>query len=162
MATIVIPRAIAERVRREAERLGISLEEYLLGVLLELISRDLDPKSKAREFIRAAAGLLEQAREELERENLRQAAEKVWGACALSIKAYAYWREGRRLSSHKELWEYKDVVAREVGEWVKSSWFAASSMHTCFYEGWCTKTDVERALKEVERVVEEISKEIEP
>jgi len=31
MATIVIPRAIAERVRREAERLGVSLEEDLLG-----------------------------------------------------------------------------------------------------------------------------------
>jgi len=135
MTTIVIPRVIAEKVRREAERLGISLEEYLL----ELISRDLDPKSKAKEFIRTAIDLLEQVREELEKENLRQAAEKIWGACALSIKAYAYWKEGKRLSSHKELWEYKDVVAKEIGEWVKNSWFAASSMHTYFYEGWCTK-----------------------
>jgi len=158
MATIVIPRAIAEKVRREAEKLGISLEEYLL----ELISRDLDPKSKAKEFIRTAIDLLEQAREEFEKENLRQAAEKIWGACALSIKAYAYWKEGKRLSSHKELWEYKDVVVKEIGEWVKNSWFAASSMHMCFYEGWCTKTDVERALKEVEKIVEEISKKIKP
>jgi len=41
----------------------------------------------------------------------------VWGAAALAVKAYALWREGRRLAGHRELWEYKSIVADEVGGW---------------------------------------------
>ena len=106
--TITLPRVIVERIRREAERLGLSLDEYLV----ELLSQSLDPRDRAREYAEAAKELLEQARRELEKGNVRQAAEKAWGATALAVKAYAYWKEQRRLSSHEELWEY----ARRIKE----------------------------------------------
>ena len=154
--SIPIPRKIAERVRREAEKLGLSLEGYVV----ELLVQSLDPKDRALEYIEAAKELLLQARVELGKGDLRQAAEKMWGATALAIKAFAEWREGRRLSSHRELWEYKDVVANELGEWVRDSWNAGNSMHTCFYEGWCTKTDVEKNLAKIEKLVREIEARI--
>jgi hypothetical protein len=91
---------------------------------------------------------------------VRQAAKKLWGAAALSIKAYAYWRENRRLSSHRELWEYKRRVAREIGNWVFDSWALANEIHTCFYEGWCEHVDVEEALKRIEKLVKEIALKI--
>ncbi len=62
-------------MQKEAEKLGMSLEEYVL----ELVAQGLDPKNRAREYIEAAKDLLSQAREELERDNARQAAEKLWG-----------------------------------------------------------------------------------
>ena len=34
------------------------------------------------------------------------------------MKAYAYWREGKRLASHGELWRYVDVLTEELGGWV--------------------------------------------
>lgn len=37
-----------------------------------------------------ALDLLEEAREELGKGNVRQAAEKLWGAAALAVKAHAY------------------------------------------------------------------------
>ncbi len=40
-----IPRGVAERLEREARRLGVSLEEYVL----ELLLGDLDPPGRARE-----------------------------------------------------------------------------------------------------------------
>ena len=80
------------------------------------------------------------------------------GATVLVVKAYAYWREGKRLSSHSELWRYKDKVAEELGEWVKDAWSNAVHMHVCFYEGWCTRGDVEIALKRAEKLVKEVSK----
>lgn len=43
--------------------------------------------------------LIGRAREELAKGNIRQAAENVWGAAALAVKAYAAWKEGRRLVS---------------------------------------------------------------
>jgi len=150
--TIILPRTIIEHAKREAKKLGISLEEYLL----ELVSSGLDPKDKAAEYIKVAEELLEQSREELRKGDLRQAAEKVWGAAALSIKAYAYWKEGKRLASHGELWEYKDRLSKEIGEWVREVWMMASSMHICFYEGWCTERDIEVTYKHVEKLVKEI------
>ncbi len=149
---ISIPRSLAEHARRLAEQLGLSLEEYIV----ELIVKELDPGSRAVEYINAAKELLEEAKKELEKGNIRQAAEKVWGAGALAVKAYAYWKEGKRLTSHRELWLYKDKLVDELGEWISDVWAHANSMHTCFYEAWCTRRDVEIALRQVGKLVEEI------
>ena len=149
---IVLPSRIGERIRREAERLGVTVEEYII----ELVEGEADPRERALDYIEAAGLLLERARRELSEGDVRQAAEKIWGAVALAVKAYAAWREGRRLASHRELWEYKDVAARELGEWVGRVFREASSLHTCFYEGWCTRRDVEAVLAEAEKLVEEI------
>ena len=97
---------------------------------------------------------------ELAKGNVRQAAEKTWGAVALSIKAYAYWRESRRIVTHGDLWEYKDRVAEDLGDWVGSVFRQASGLHTCFYGGWCTRKDVESVLLEARKLIEEIAKRV--
>ncbi len=33
------------------------------------------------------------------------------------------------------------------------TWMLVTSVHTCFYEGWCTEEHVESALEEVEEPV---------
>lgn len=156
MDTISIPSKTAQRVREEARKLGASVEEYVL----ELITQGLDPKDKAVEYVEAAEELVERAEDELKKGDVRQAAEKVWGAAALADKAYAWCRDGRRLTSPRELWEYKDMMADEIGDWVNHVWNEAGSMHICFYEGWCTERSVRTALKQVERLVKEISARI--
>jgi hypothetical protein len=153
---IKLPRSIFKRIVSEAEKRGISLEEYIV----ELVLKDLDPLERAREYLAVAQELLIQAGEELSKNNIRQAAEKLWGAAALSIKAHAYWKEGRRLTSHGELWRYKDVLSEELGEWVRDAWMYANSMHTCFYEGWCSEKDVAAAIKYMEKLVNSIRDKI--
>ncbi|WP_420917869.1 PaREP1 family protein [Pyrodictium abyssi] len=160
MASAVVvrlPRSDAERLEREASRLGIGLEEYVL----ELLLRNLDPLERAREYAEAARGLLERAREELERGDVRQAAGEAWGAAALAVKAYAAWRDGKRLTSHEGLWEYKRVMKKDLGERVSDAWYAGQSMHVCFYEGWCAREGVEEALERIKRLVEEVEKRVE-
>ena len=151
-----LPRRVVERLEGEAGKAGLTLEEYVL----ELLLRDLDPPERAREYAEAARELLEQAREELARDDTRQAAEKLWGAAALAVKAYASWRDGRRLTSHGELWEYTKRMMAELGEWVYDAWMAATGMHVCFYEGWCSREHVERALERVRRLVEEVASRV--
>ena len=153
---IRLPRSIAQRLRIEAEKQGMGLEEYLV----ELAAQDLDPPERAREYIEAARELLGQAREELRRGNIRQAAEKAWGAAALAVKAYAAWRDGKRLTSHGELWRYTLVLRREFGKWITGAWNAGNSMHTCFYEGWCGREHVEDAIEEIERLVRTVEEKI--
>jgi len=153
---IVIRGRVARRVKEEAEKLGVSVDEYVI----ELLCQGLDPRNRAVEYVEAAKELLKDAREELEKGDARQAAEKLWGAGALAVKAYAYWRDGKRLSSHGELWEYKRVMEEELGGWIYEAWAVAQSMHMCFYEGWCIDRDVETAAKHVERLVKEVASRI--
>jgi len=145
---------IAKRLEEEARKHDMTPEEYLL----ELLTQDLDPQEKAKEYIKASKELLEEAKEELQKGNVRQAAEKVWGSAALAVKAYAYWKEKKRLASHGELWEYKRKLEKEMGKWVYDAWNAATGMHVCFYEGWCNGEDVTEAMKRVERLVNGVSK----
>ncbi|WP_341871669.1 hypothetical protein [Pyrolobus fumarii] len=46
--TIRIPRSMVKRLAREAEKLGVTLEEYIL----DLLSSDTDPPERAREYAR--------------------------------------------------------------------------------------------------------------
>ena len=152
MKTLTLKGSIAKKLVEEARKFDLTPKEYLL----EILTKNFDPQTKITEYIKSAESFLEEARKELKRNNIRQAAEKIWGAASLTIKAYALWKEGKRLASHSELWEYKTFLANELGEWVRESWFAAQSMHTCFYEGWCDKTDVEIELKYVEKLVKKV------
>jgi len=154
--TIIIPRSIIRRILREAERMGMSLEEYVI----ELLSQSLDPRDKAIEYIEVAKMLLEQARIELEKGDIRQAAEKTWGAAALAVKAYAYMKEGKHIRSHGELWKYTDILKKELGDWVHDAWMSANGMHVCFYEGWCTQDHVKDSLKRIIKLVREIESKI--
>ncbi len=52
LEVIRLPRSIAGRLRVEARRQGMGLEEYLV----ELATRDLDPPEMAREYVEAARG----------------------------------------------------------------------------------------------------------
>ncbi len=154
--TIILPKSVARRLQEEAQRLGMTSEE----LLIELITQGLDPRDKAKEYIGAAEELVQHALDELRRGDVRRAAEKLWGAVALAVKAYAWWKDGRRLSSHGELWEYKRRIVRELGDWVNDAWYAGQSMHICFYEEWCTEEDVLDAYKRIEKLVQEIASKI--
>jgi alkyl sulfatase BDS1-like metallo-beta-lactamase superfamily hydrolase len=149
---LTIPERITERIRREAEKQGLAPEEYVL----KAITRDLDPDERAREYIESASALLEQAREELQKGDLRQASEKVWGACALAIEAHAAAKKGLVPKSHADLWLYKEEVANELGEWIRDAFLMADSMHKNFYEGLATAKDVTVAFGEVEKLVKAI------
>lgn len=129
--TLRLPRRVAERIEREARNAGLSLGEYLLELALQVI----DPKNKAYAYIEVAQALIDQVYEELRIGDARQAAEKAWGAAALAVKAYAAWRDGKRLTSHSELWEYKRVMEGELGGWVHDSWNAGQSMHASTWAG---------------------------
>lgn len=149
MAEVALPKVIVEELRERASRAGVTVEEYLLDMLME----GVDPVEGAGKYLEGAEELLEQARKELEKGDLRQASEKIWGACALAVKAHALTRRGVKLESHRDLWMYKNEVARELGGWIRVVFRQADSMHRNFYENLATREDVEDVLKEVGKLV---------
>ncbi|MEM1611075.1 MAG: PaREP1 family protein [Sulfolobales archaeon] len=95
--SLVVPERIAEMLRREAEKHGLTPEEYILEHLI----KNQDPVQRGREYIEASIDIIRQAEKELERGDLKQALEKIWGACALAIKAHALIKRNLRLESLK-------------------------------------------------------------
>jgi hypothetical protein len=131
MESLQIPKRLMQTLRRRAEELGVTPEEFLIELMVDAV----DPGERPQAYIDAAREMLEQAKKELGSGDLRQASEKIWGAAALAVKAHAYARERRRLASHSELWQHKSMIAEELGEWVDDAWNAANAMHINFYEG---------------------------
>jgi len=154
MSEVTLPEVIIQELRKRARGIGASIEEYLFDVL----TGDEDPIERAGKYLEGAEELVRQSRRELKEGDLRQASENVWGACALAIKAHALAKRGVRLESHRDLWEYKNEVARELGEWVRAVFRQADSMHRNFYEDVATREDVEDTLKDVEKLVTTIVK----
>jgi len=146
---------ITRKPKEETTKLNPSLEKHLS----KTVAQKQTLKTR-QNYIEASLELLDEARKELKRNNIRQAAEKIWSAVALAVKAYAFWKEGKRLTSHRELWTYKSIIASELGDWVRDTWAHACSMHICFYENWCTKDDVDTVLKKAEKLVKEIAAKI--
>jgi len=110
-----LPRIIIEELKRKADEAGISIDEYLFDIII----RDNDPNMAVEKYLKGAQQLIEQTEEEIKKKNLRQASEKVWGACALAVKAHALARKGARLEPHRDLWVYKNEIAKEIGDWVR-------------------------------------------
>lgn len=65
------------------------------------------------------------------------------------------------MTGHGDLWEYKNRVAKELGNWVRGVFREANSLHTCFYEAWCTREDVEDVLGKVGKLVGEVEARVE-
>ncbi len=155
VTTIVLPRALADRLREEARTRGVALED----LVVEILAADAPESVIAEAYWEAAEILFRQASEELERGDLRQASEKIWGSAALAVKAVACRRDGRRLTSHGELWEYVSKLVRETGdEELGRLWRTAVSMHVNFYEGWAPRYEVERALRDLRELLERLRK----
>ena len=92
---------------------------------------------------------LKQANDELEKGDVRQAAEKGWGAATQIVKAVAQ----KRQESHHHHRELLEVVSRLVQEQndadLMVQFDAAQALHTAFYEGAVSTFEVGLRLRQV-------------
>jgi len=130
--------------------------------LTEINTKDLDPKDRAKKYIDTAIELVNQAKDELMKNNIKQASKKIWNACILAIKAHALWKNKKPLTQYTELWKYKDKIITELGEQARDAWIYANIINVNSYEENVSKDDVKRALKLVKELVETIARRMYP
>ncbi len=99
---------------------------------------------------------LKQAFEELERDDLRQASEKGWGATTQVLKAYAEERSLEH-TKHRHLF---GVISRLVAETNDQSFITlfgtAGTLHDNFYEGQFSTSDVRFGLEQVSQLMDTV------
>ena len=96
---------------------------------------------------------VQHAREELEKGNLLQASEKVWGAAAHALKAVAIergWRHGR----HDLLIANAEQLAREYDRTdINILMSVANSFHVNFYENLYGEVSIRAGIDSIEHFV---------
>ncbi len=117
------------------------------------------PRERAQECLRTARSLVERARKSLgERKDL--AAEMLWDAVSLAVKAYIYATEGRSIEGDEELWSLKNHLADKLGDIVLDVFQRAAGLHQCAVEKICTEKDIESVIGLAERLVTEIERNL--
>lgn len=101
---------------------------------------------KSREF-------LAQAADELDKGDLVQASEKLWGAAAQVVKSVAERRRWRH-DSHRALVQVVDRLVDETGDVaLRTAFQIAQSLHFNFYEGMHSQGFVAGSVSPIEEFV---------
>jgi HEPN domain-containing protein len=116
---------------------------------------------KVRFYLRQSEEFWRQAETELRKGDLRQASEKSWGAASQMVKAYAQQR-GLRHDGHAWLFQAVDEIANELkDERLKNLFGLAGMLHTNFYEGWLTESQVKSYASQVREFCDKVRELIE-
>ena len=112
----------------------------------------------ARPYAQQAQIYLAQARDELEKGDVNQAAEKGWGAAAEMVKAVAQ-RRGWPHGEHSLLVKAIGQLVEETrNEELTRCFNAAGELHRTFYEGHMGHYGVSLCLRQVETLVDTLSR----
>ena len=156
----LLSRKVYDRLREEARRLNISIEELVVDAVLKTLNISLDPNDMVEFHLRLSEKFLSEAEEFLRRGDYLQASEKGWGAATQIVKALAA-KEGRELRSHGELHKEVVKIIKELGDdELRHLWQSAISLHQNFYEGWLPKELVEKDVEDIRKLVEKLRKHL--
>ena len=113
-------------------------------------------KTSTADYVQQGRTFLDQAEEELRREDLRQASEKGWGAASQLIKAAAAeydWQHDR----HGHLYQVARRLADEHDDQeLRLQFGLAGELHSNFYEGFMNESDVQLHLARVSQLVDRV------
>ena len=99
---------------------------------------------------------LEQAKEELQADDLRQASEKGWGAASQMVKAVADYRDWPHVV-HGHIVAAVESVADELQDReLRVCFDAAQALHRNFYEGGMSQPGVALRLAQVEILLQKL------
>jgi len=162
--SVVIPRRVAEELKRR----GVDVEPLVVDFLVGLLK--LDPQAAAESHLELAVRYLEEGRNLIDRDPV-QASEKLYEAAEESVKALAAYfdlkdiLEGVERSGRWSVEKLEKAVLRiseKVGEWFRSSWDAAWALHVWgFHEAKFDPEDVRTRLSNIEGMVSEARRIVE-
>jgi hypothetical protein len=154
--SVVIPRRVAEELKRR----GVDVEPLVVDFLVGLLK--LDPQAAAESHLELAVRYLEEGRNLIDRDPV-QASEKLYKAAEEAVKALAAYFDLKDMDVERSgRWSVGKLgkavlrISEKVGEWFRSSWDAAWVLHVWgFHEAKFDPEDVRTRLPDIERMVSE-------
>jgi len=162
--SVVIPRRVAEELKRR----GVDVEPLVVDFLVGLLK--LDPQAAAESHLELAVRYLEEGRNLIDRDPV-QASEKLYKAAEEAVKALAAYFDLKDILEDVERsgrWSVGKLekavlrISEKVGEWFRSSWDAAWALHVWgFHEAKFDPEDVRTRLSNIEGMVSEAQRIVE-
>jgi len=88
MAT-ALPKKLDEKLRKKAEEMGTLPEELAVEVLCKDLKEKLDPEELGEHYQDLSEKYLAEAKDFLNRGDVLQSSEKLWGGSVLAVKSVA-------------------------------------------------------------------------
>ena len=157
-ASITLPQKLVVKLREKAEETDSLPEELGIELILKGLNEELDPEGLEEHYQALSDKYIEEAKELLNKGDLVQTSEKLWGASALAVKRIAAGR-GLKLERHGEIWSTVSRISRERGDEDIVVFFGdANALHRNFYENEMDKDAVEILLRRIEKLIEKLRK----
>jgi len=158
MMDATISGKLFERLKEEAIKKGVPVEELMIEALSKYLNISLDPDEKAELHLKLSEKFLQEAYDLLAKGDYVQASERGWDAAAQVVKALAA-KEGKELKSHGDLWRYVNDLVKKLGDQeLRHLWYSANCLHQNFYESWMPSESVQATLDDVKEFVEKMRK----
>jgi hypothetical protein len=155
---ISLPKRLGEKLREKAEEKGYLPEESGVELLRNSLNEELDPEDLVEQYKALSEKYFTEAKEFLDRGDLVQASEKLWGAAALAVKMVA-GRRGLKLEKRGSLWEFVSRLSRECGdEDIVTLFIVANGLHRNFYENQMDRESLEVAVRNIKKLIEKLKR----
>jgi hypothetical protein len=155
---ISLPKRLGEKLREKAEEKGYLPEESGVELLRNSLNEELDPEDLVEQYKALSEKYFTEAKEFLDRGDLVQASEKLWGAAALAVKMVA-GRRGLKLEKRGSLWEFVSRLSRECGEEdIVTLFIVANGLHRNFYENQMDRESLEVAVRNIKKLIEKLKR----
>ncbi len=155
---LILPKRVEEKLRKECEKTGISVEELVLEMLCRGLNEKISSSERAEAYMRLSEKYLVDAENFLAKGDRVQASEKMWGSAALMVKAVAAAREISILS-HGELFSFVRRLGEERNEPEFRRLFSvANTLHQNFYENWLHEDVIKEYYEDVKQFIAKLKK----
>ena len=112
---------------------------------------------KFEEYIKQSDNYFQTVNNYLAKDDNLQASEKMWGASAQIVKAYAE-KKGFKHNGHAALFKVVKKLVKETGEDEFLTLFnVANSLHSNFYENWMDTEIVSDSKADIEKFVNKVT-----
>ncbi len=153
VTSIILPQKLGRMLREKAEETDLLPDELAVELLFKGLGEQLDPKDLVEHYQALSDKYFDEAKEFLEKDDLVQTSEKLWGASALAVKRIGAKR-GLKLEEHGGLWSFVNLLAMESGDKDFTTLFhVANSLHRNFYENEMKRETVEIAAENIEKLI---------
>jgi len=147
-----ISKEIYELLIKIARKRGVTVNE----LILECISKNVDPKVKIEIYTKLHEKYLREAEELYNKGNIVQACEKYWGALTTLLSIIAE-KEGLPHYSHRDLRDVIEFLTEKTNDPEYSRLFSsAEALHANFYHGFMGKLSFDAHRNDVIRLIQKI------
>lgn len=157
--SITLPQKLGMKLREKAEETGYLPEELGVEFLRKSLNEELDPEELVEHYQSLSDKYFREGREFLNKGDLLQASEKLWGAAALAVKSVAA-KEGKKLEKHGGLWGFVENLSSDrKDDDLVELFHIANSLHRNFYENQMGKRSIEVAVRGIEKFMAKLREE---